>query len=633
MSTFFDKSLRVLACTATGTLLFASTALAGGMPVLPPPAGARVVNFDDVVDAPIAFGATPALRGRYAPEGIVFFGPSSDGGAILGLDSGLGTTGFSPPNYLAFDTSASLQGGGLARFPEIFFFRKPVRYVQFNVADPVGHPMAAEALDADNNSVAYQSFNTTPGMQTVVLEGRHIDAVLITTNGTQVVIDDIAFILDTTVIDFDDVAAPDTFALTTALRDEYDDRGVEFLTVGANNGGAILNEAAGFNVTGHSPPNFVGFNTTSTFSDGGHPVFPQHMQFFPPVTHVEFLVGSKDGATINAEAQTWNGETVDTASIVATSAMQPLVLDGPAITSVVVTSSGDEAVIDDLEFLVEGTLIDFDDDTNPPTIFNEAVALRDRYASFGVHFKAPANDGATVLAANAGMNIEGQSGANVLAADSGDQLATGGIPQLPITIEFDTPLKRVELRAADPGESRIFFEGRDAGGRVTVNSDLFAAAKFEHVPLHFEGTTSLVITSDGFRAFFDDLAFLEMDPCEHDPCYQGTKLVNHCSACVTLICDEDSDCCGDSWTRNCAESTDAVCNTTCAPLCGDSNVDRKVSAPDALTALKHAVGDGTPCPKVRCDFNGDDSVLAGDALLILRTGVGQPTVPNCPAPI
>jgi hypothetical protein len=64
-------------------------------------------------------------------------------------------------------------------------------------------------------------------------------------------------------------------------------------------------------------------------------------------------------------------------------------------------------------------------------------------------------------------------------------------------------------------------------------------------------------------------------------------------------------------------------------LCGDANNDDKVTAGDALAALRTSVGSGD-CPLELCDYTGDDNVTASDALAILRKSVGQNVTPHCP---
>lgn len=63
--------------------------------------------------------------------------------------------------------------------------------------------------------------------------------------------------------------------------------------------------------------------------------------------------------------------------------------------------------------------------------------------------------------------------------------------------------------------------------------------------------------------------------------------------------------------------------------CGDATGDGKITAADALKALRVAVGIGT-CPQEVCDYTGDGEITATDALAILRVAVGQDIPPRCP---
>src|SRR3954453_23286232 len=83
----------------------ASSGKVVGAAVVPGTPGS-VVNFDDV-NAPCNFADTVALR-RY--HGVSFKGSPKtlDGGAILNECSNFAVTGYSPPNFLAFNCNASL---------------------------------------------------------------------------------------------------------------------------------------------------------------------------------------------------------------------------------------------------------------------------------------------------------------------------------------------------------------------------------------------------------------------------------------------------------------------------------------------------------------------------------------------
>ncbi len=80
--------------------------------------------------------------------------------------------------------------------------------------------------------------------------------------------------------------------------------------------------------------------------------------------------------------------------------------------------------------------------------------------------------------------------------------------------------------------------------------------------------------------------------------------------------------------RNQADGDGDGVGDACDVLCGDASRDGKITAADALTALRTAVGSAS-CGTIACDFNGDGNVTAADALAILRAAVGTPTTPSC----
>jgi len=70
-------------------------------------------------------------------------------------------------------------------------------------------------------------------------------------------------------------------------------------------------------------------------------------------------------------------------------------------------------------------------------------------------------------------------------------------------------------------------------------------------------------------------------------------------------------------------TTTIVASSTTLPftVCGDATGEGSITASDALSILKSAVGSGS-CPHDRCDVNGDDELTASDALSVLRVAVG-----------
>ena len=153
-------------------------------------------------------------------------------------------------------------------------------------------------------------------------------------------------------VDFDDSPAPCEFASTAALRGEFAAVGVTFSAPG-NDGGAILDECGNFDVTGHSPPNFLAFNAEALLNDGGIPRDPETILFSPPYpTSVSFKVGSgADPGALSADAFDSDDVLVDSQALpMLAAALQSVALNASiGIAKVVVTGPG-VFVIDDLEF-------------------------------------------------------------------------------------------------------------------------------------------------------------------------------------------------------------------------------------------------------------------------------------------
>jgi hypothetical protein len=152
-------------------------------------------------------------------------------------------------------------------------------------------------------------------------------------------------------IDFDDGPKPCTFAETIALTTEYSALGVVFSGPGGNDGGAILDECGNFGVTGHSPPNFLAFNTDANLSSGGIPRGPETLTFSVTVDTVAINGGGDLAGTITLECFDSGAASVGSQSIAGASALQPLsVTAAGQIAYCVLSFSGSIAVFDDLTY-------------------------------------------------------------------------------------------------------------------------------------------------------------------------------------------------------------------------------------------------------------------------------------------
>ncbi len=164
-------------------------------------------------------------------------------------------------------------------------------------------------------------------------------------------------------INFDDVTAPCNFYGTTALRDHYLSYGVTFEGLAEFDGGGILNECGNFGVTGYSAPNFLAFNDTSLFSDGGYAQDPEIIRFDPVVNTVSMNAGSSAGGVLTLIVYNASGTPLDQQNMVLTSILQSIQVSSYAIAFVTVEHtpvSEYHFVIDDLNF-DNCTTLTFDD--------------------------------------------------------------------------------------------------------------------------------------------------------------------------------------------------------------------------------------------------------------------------------
>jgi hypothetical protein len=156
-------------------------------------------------------------------------------------------------------------------------------------------------------------------------------------------------------IDFDDWPAPNYFIHAMPLRHEYWPAGVDFAGPGPLDGGAILNEASSFGVTGHSPPNFLAFNCEACLCNGGVPQCPEEIIFLVPTESVAALVGSgyAVGQALTMTAYSDNGELLDSDTVVLSATMTEIVVESlshaASIARVVISGSGCW-VLDDLVY-------------------------------------------------------------------------------------------------------------------------------------------------------------------------------------------------------------------------------------------------------------------------------------------
>jgi len=123
----------------------------------------------------------------------------------------------------------------------------------------------------------------------------------------------------TTVINFDDVTAPCSFAETTHLSEQYAPLGVHFHGPGGNDGGAILNQCGNFGVPAASGVNFLAFNRDVLWPNGGVPKDPETILFDYLMTDVSiYAAGGFNPGTFTMRAYNSANTLVDSDTITTT---------------------------------------------------------------------------------------------------------------------------------------------------------------------------------------------------------------------------------------------------------------------------------------------------------------------------
>jgi hypothetical protein len=210
----FTATLCVLACCAVLSGVGRAD-IVGGVridgpvppPIIGPPHGpgqagiVTQINFDDAAQ-PCGFIDTNPLRTAYAAQGVVFAGGHAlDGGAILNQCGNFAVSGYSPPNFLAFNPSpaAIMQNGGFPIGPErLTFPGSPVAVVQMSVGAAGGGTVTITAYNALHEVLDSVSGPLASALQIFTVNGQQIAEVDVVVENPQIpeygwVIDDLAF--------------------------------------------------------------------------------------------------------------------------------------------------------------------------------------------------------------------------------------------------------------------------------------------------------------------------------------------------------------------------------------------------------------------------------------------------------
>lgn len=158
-------------------------------------AGAKAavaIDFDDG-SAPCNFVETAPLRAEYQSDGVLFFGRKvAYGGAVLDECSNFSVTGYSAPNFLAFNADVQYTSGGFASGPEFVRFSSPKTTVQLGFASPQSGSFVMLAYNASGAVVASTTRALASTMQPASVHGNGIVGVVFYSTTPWLVVDDLA---------------------------------------------------------------------------------------------------------------------------------------------------------------------------------------------------------------------------------------------------------------------------------------------------------------------------------------------------------------------------------------------------------------------------------------------------------
>ncbi len=152
------------------------------------------INFDDMFGVPTGFSAVYPLNYEYSGYGITFWGPTpDDGGAVLDEGSNFGVTGYSAPNFLAFNTGSTLANGGTPQGPEDIYFDPPVAYVEILAGSANAGTIEMFAYDELDNLLDFDQLTGASNLQLISVAGERIAKVTIQFSGNVLVLDNLVF--------------------------------------------------------------------------------------------------------------------------------------------------------------------------------------------------------------------------------------------------------------------------------------------------------------------------------------------------------------------------------------------------------------------------------------------------------
>ncbi|HVN03494.1 MAG TPA: hypothetical protein VMT86_03690 [Bryobacteraceae bacterium] len=149
-------------------------------------------------------------------------------------------------------------------------------------------------------------------------------------------------------VNFDNINAPCYFADTNPLRGQ--EQGAGFITP-IPSGGAVLNECSNFGLYPVSAPNFLAFNTSVRYADGGVAALPELILVGSSKSSVSMWVSGGDhpGFPISAIALNSSGAMIGMVNATTTTAWAQLTINASGVSAVYLTGNPEILLIDNIQ--------------------------------------------------------------------------------------------------------------------------------------------------------------------------------------------------------------------------------------------------------------------------------------------
>ena len=156
--------------------------------------GAVLIDFD-AAPAPAAFLDAVALTTEYVDLGVSFVGPgSTNGGSVLNELGNFGVSGYSPPNFLAFNILGTNSDGGIPSGPETLIFDPFIEAIELLAGSQSPGEATLTCFDPSDAMVGTETITMNSTLQVLGITGPEIRRCVLSFTAESAVFDNLSFL-------------------------------------------------------------------------------------------------------------------------------------------------------------------------------------------------------------------------------------------------------------------------------------------------------------------------------------------------------------------------------------------------------------------------------------------------------